>query len=316
MHKSFFAVLLLLCLGACATTQAGPNGLADRDPREGFNRNVWAVNEAIDSAAIEPVAALYRTITPQPARRGVSNLFSNLSEPWSLVNNVLQGNPDRAIRNLGRFIVNSTVGIAGLIDVASEIGIEAAPEDFGQTLAVWGVGDGGYSVSPLLGPTTARGTVGTIVGFIANPTTIFLDRVLGFGTIERLALTTAEIVSGRAEAIDTGADAFLDSSADPYAAARAAFFTSREAAILNYDTAGLSGDRNDIEATEDEAFEAALDDLEQESPLGQPDTEEPDPGEPDPAEPEPVQPEPAEQGTTAEPEATDETEPEFILEQE
>ncbi len=148
----------MLFLSACATTMAGPNGMADRDQHEGFNRDMWAVNQGIDTVLISPAADVYSTITPQPARRGISNVFRNLSEPWSMINNLLQGRPDRALRNLGRFIVNSTIGVGGLADHATELGIAPAPEDFGQTLAVWGVGDGGYVMNPILGPSTQRDT--------------------------------------------------------------------------------------------------------------------------------------------------------------
>lgn len=252
------SLVLLLALGACATTQAGPNGLADRDPYEELNRDIFSANQAVDGAVIRPVADVYRAVAPTPVRRGVTNFFGNLREPWSFVNNVLQGSPDRALRNLGRFVVNSTVGIGGLIDVASAIGIERAPEDFGQTLAVWGVGDGGYRVLPLFGPTTARGLVGTVVDLLANPMTLFLDRELNFSTGQLWALRAGDIVNARANATEGGVDAFLESSADPYAAARAGFFERREADILNYDTAGLG---EDGVGDPDAAFEAALDEF-------------------------------------------------------
>lgn len=237
--------------------------MADRDPHEEFNRAIWDANQAADSAIIQPVSEVYRTITPRPARAGVTNVFRNLSEPWSLVNNLLQGKPGRAARNLGRFLINSTIGIGGLFDVASEIGIAPAPEDFGQTLAVWGVGDGGYRVLPLLGPTTARDMVGSIVDFIANPTTIFLSRVARLNTLELWGIRAFELVNTRANATDSGVDAFLESSADPYAAARSAYFQTREAQILDYDSTGLSGDMEDLEAAEDAAFEAALEEMDE-----------------------------------------------------
>lgn len=258
MRKLLSTLLMLLmlggALGGCATTQAGPNGLADRDPHEEFNRDIWSANQAVDGAVIRPVSDVYRAVAPRPARRGIGNFLRNLSEPWSFINNLLQGHPDRAIRNLGRFIVNTTVGIGGLADVATEIGIEPAPEDFGQTLAVWGVGDGGYRVVPLLGPTTGRDLVGSIVGFIADPATIFLDTRIGLSTEQLWGLRAVSIVDTRANLSESGADAFLETSADPYAAARSAFFQQREAAILNLDSASLDD-------SEDAAFEAAIDDL-------------------------------------------------------
>lgn len=285
MRKLLFSLLLMLVLTACATTQAGPNGMADRDPDEGFNRDMWAVNQGVDTVLIRPVAEVYRTVTPRPARSGVSNAFRNLTEPWSFVNNLLQGKPDRALRNLGRFIVNSTIGVGGLFDHATALGIEPAPEDFGQTLAVWGVGDGGYIMNPLLGPSTRRDTVGAVVDFLANPVSIFFDRGLNLTILEQYSIRGANIISTRAELIDGGLDGFLESSADPYAAARSAFFQTREAAILDYDTAGLTDNDQTMSESEAAAFEAALDDIEDmEGDAGFEELEETDETDPNPPE--------------------------------
>lgn len=266
----------MLFLGACATTQAGPNGIADRDPHEEFNRDMWAVNQGIDTVAIRPVTEVYRTIAPQPARRGIANVFRNLTEPWSFINNLLQGKPGRALRNLGRFIVNSTIGVGGLADHATDLGIEPAPEDFGQTLAAWGVGDGGYVMNPFLGPSTQRDTFGTIVDFVANPVSIFFDRGLNLTAQEQWGIRAGSIISTRSELIDAGVDDFLESSADPYAAARSAFFQRRENDILNYDIAGFAGDGDDLSEGEDAAFEAALEDIEDMEDSGEPAPVEPE----------------------------------------
>ena len=263
MRKLLTILLLALCLSACATTQAGPNGMADRDPHEEFNRDMWAVNQGLDAVAIRPVTNVYRAVPPRPVRSGVSNVFRNLTEPWSFINNLLQGRPGRALRNLGRFIVNSTIGIGGLFDHASALGIDPAPEDFGQTLAVWGVGDGGYVLNPIFGPSTQRDTFGTIVDIVANPVSLFFDRGLNMSGEAQLAIRAGGIISTRPDLMDTGVDAFLDSSADPYAAARSAYFQQREAQILNYDISGITADDGDLESSEDAAFEAALEDLEE-----------------------------------------------------
>ncbi|QLC22174.1 VacJ family lipoprotein [Parasphingopyxis sp. CP4] len=263
MRKLLMSLLLALCLSACATTQAGPNGMADRDPHEEFNRDMWAVNQGIDDVAIRPVTNVYRAVTPRPLRSGVSNVFRNLTEPWSFINNILQGRPGRALRNLGRFIVNSTIGIGGLFDHASALGIDPAPEDFGQTLAVWGVGDGGYVLNPIFGPSTQRDTFGLIVDIVANPVSLFFDRGLNLSSQEQLAIRAGGIISVRSDLMDTGVDAFLDSSADPYAAARSAYFQTREAQILNYDMSGMNAGDGDLENSEDAAFEAALEDLDE-----------------------------------------------------
>jgi phospholipid-binding lipoprotein MlaA len=267
LRKIFSSLILLVMVSACATTQAGPNGLADRDPHEELNRDMWEVSQAIDTVVIEPVSEVYRSVTPRPVRSGISNLLRNLTEPWSFINNLLQGKPDRAIRNLGRFIVNSTIGIGGLMDHATDIGIEPAPEDFGQTLAVWGVGDGGFIMNPLIGPTTSRDMVGTIVGFFANPTNLFLSRELGFTTLESWSVRGAYIIDARANLIDSGGDVFLETSADPYAAVRSAYFQQREAQILDYDTTSLNLEADESLGSEDAAFEAALDELDPGEPV-------------------------------------------------
>ena len=137
--RRFVARLLVPLIGtallsACATP--GQYQLAERDPLEKFNRGVWGVNRAADKVVIKPATQVYRAVAPRPVRQGVSNIFANLGEPWSFVNNVLQGKPNRAGRNFARFLVNSTIGVAGLWDPASKMGIRSAPEDFGQTLGV------------------------------------------------------------------------------------------------------------------------------------------------------------------------------------
>ena len=192
--KMISALALGLALSACTTTRVGTDRLAEKDPLEGFNRTIWAVNRGADKVVVKPVTQVYRAVAPKPARDGVRNFFANVGEPFSFINNVLQGKPDRAVRNLGRFLINTTVGIGGLFDQASRVGVRPATEDFGQTLAVWGANGGPYLVLPLLGPSTLRDGL-----------------------------------------IEAGADGFLESSLDPYAAARSAFLQRRRAEILNQD---------------------------------------------------------------------------------
>ncbi|MBC7985142.1 MAG: VacJ family lipoprotein [Sphingomonadaceae bacterium] len=258
--RNLFAILALVLLGACATTQNGPNGVADRDPHEGFNRAMWDFNQAIDRVVLRPVSDVYREIVPRPARRGIVRLFDNLMEPFSAINNLLQGKPERALNNLGRFVINSTIGVGGLADHATDLGLEPTPEDFGQTLAVWGVGDGGYLVLPLFGPSTVRDGFGILVDQLANPYRVVLRDYSGLSGTERIPITVTDVISSRAEASEAGVDAFLETSADPYAAARAAYFERREAAILDYD---LSGAMSATEGGEgaDADFEAAVDEM-------------------------------------------------------
>ena len=138
-------------LGGCAI---GPQ--QSSDPWEGLNRKTFAFNDAVDRAVLKPVATGYQNVVPELARTGVNNFFSNLEDIGTSLNNFLQGKPAEAINDLGRIVVNTTFGVLGLRDVATELGVEKHYEDFGQTLAVWGLQPGPYLVLPLLGPSTIR----------------------------------------------------------------------------------------------------------------------------------------------------------------
>lgn len=142
----------VLFLQGCATV-ANPD---PRDPLESFNRGVFGFNDVVDRAVLKPVATVYRGVLPQWVRKGVGNFFNNLEDVWSVVNNALQLRGQDTGDSLGRVMVNSTVGIAGLVDVASELNIERHTADFGLTLGRWGVGAGPYVVIPFLGPYTLR----------------------------------------------------------------------------------------------------------------------------------------------------------------
>ena len=224
-----------LLLGACATP--GRYELAQRDPLEKVNRGVWAVNQGADKVLIKPVTTVYRAVAPKPVRQGVSNVFANLTEPWSFVNNVLQGKGDRAGRNFARFLINSTIGIAGLWDPASKLGARPAPEDFGQTLAVWGVNGGPYLVLPLLGPSTLRDGVGSGVAAYADPVKYTINHA-SIDVWYKRGYLAAYIIDSRSQLIESGGDAFLESSLDPYAAARSAYLQIRTAQIANQDDQG------------------------------------------------------------------------------
>lgn len=227
MGKSL--ILPALLLAGCASTP-GKHELAERDPLEGFNRGVWAFNDVVDKAALKPATTAYRTVTPRPARRGLSRIFANLAEPFSAINNLLQGKPDRAMRNLGRFTINSTIGVGGLADHATGLGVAPAYEDFGQTLAVWGANGGPYLVLPILGPSTLRDGVGSGVSQIADPYRVAL-RQSNLSTGVKYGATGAEIINIRSEMIELGLDAYLETSLDPYSSARSAYLQRREAEI-------------------------------------------------------------------------------------
>lgn len=242
--RAFAACIALALLTGCAA--AGQDRLAERDPLEGFNRGVWAVNRGVDKVVLKPVSTVYRTVTPKPARRGLSAILANLGEPFSFINNLLQGKPDRAFNNLGRFVVNSTIGVGGLADHASGLGMKPTPEDFGQTLAVWGANGGPYLVLPILGPSTLRDGVGSGIAQLADPYRVCLRECGIASGSERLAATGAEIVVTRADLTEAGADAFLDTSLDSYAAARSAYLQRRRAQILDGEDEQRAADEQDV----------------------------------------------------------------------
>lgn len=156
MTKSLAVVCCVLLCG-CATP-------SNPDPFENWNRNVHGFNETADRWVLKPVARGYRAVLPDPAERGIDNVFSNLNDVQVAINQLLQGKPGLAVSDLSRFIVNSTIGIGGLFDVASQMGMTKHEEDFGQTLAVWGVAPGAYLVIPFWGPSGPRDGFGDIVG--------------------------------------------------------------------------------------------------------------------------------------------------------
>ena len=244
MRNAFLPVLAGLALGACATT--GGQRLAEQDPLEGFNRQMWAVNMALDKAAVKPVTVAYRTVTPKPAQRGLRRILANLGEPFSFVNALLQGKPDQAARTFGRFVVNTTIGVGGLADHATAFGLPEESEDFGQTLAVWGVNAGPYVVLPLLGPSTLRDSVGLGVQFAADPVEIAIREESGLSRTERFGITGMRAIDLRSRLIDSGADAVLDTAADPYATARSAYLQRRAAEIADGDFNDLGVDPDDF----------------------------------------------------------------------
>jgi phospholipid-binding lipoprotein MlaA len=183
---------LALAAAGCAT-----NG-DPRDPLEGLNRGVQAFNDVVDENALQPAARLYRKVTPSGFRDGVRNFFNNLDDLYIGANNLLQGKVEQAMSDLMRVAVNTTFGFFGIIDWASDMGLEKHNEDFGQTLARWGVGSGPYLVLPLLGPSTLRDTA-------ALPLDWEGDLVQWHTPVdERNALTLTRTVARRADLLDVG----------------------------------------------------------------------------------------------------------------
>nr|WP_298249602.1 VacJ family lipoprotein [uncultured Halomonas sp.] len=185
------AALLAGCASSGVTQERHPD-----DPWEGFNRKVFAFNDVLDRYALKPVARGYRFITPDPVETGVGNFFSNLGEPRTVLNSLLQGKPRNASVATARFLINTTVGVAGLWDVASRMEITGQEEDFGQTLGAWGWGESRYLVLPLFGPSTVRDTGGLPADMYTYPTTYVEDDKI------RLGLTALGIVDTRAGLLD------------------------------------------------------------------------------------------------------------------
>ncbi len=154
----------ILAASGCATTENNP-----QDPFEGFNRAMFAVNEGLDKVAVKPVAQGYDAVTPLPVKVAVGNFFGNIWDTWTALNNLLQGKGGDALSDVGRVLINSTVGIGGVFDVAGEMGLTKHSEEFGQTLGKWGVGDGPYFYWPLIGPRTTRDTFGWMVDTYYDP---------------------------------------------------------------------------------------------------------------------------------------------------
>ena len=215
----------LALLAGCATTGVKTPG----DPYEGFNRKMWGFDRTLDRVAFKPVAKGYVAVVPRFLRRGLSNMLDNVSEPFSAINSVLQGKPVRALNSVGRFVINTTVGIGGFRDVASKVGYPSTPEDLGQTFAVWGARKSSYLVLPFYGPTTIRDGIGTAASQFADPYRIVIRDHLSFWPAA--GITVFELVDARANLIDSGADSLLESSADSYAVARSAYLQRRDAQI-------------------------------------------------------------------------------------
>ncbi len=216
------ATLLMsaLALTACSNTP-------EEDPLESMNRGVFAFNKLVDQNIIGPVAKGYRYITPDPLRERIGNFSDNLREPVSMLNAFLQGDMEQGLTSFWRFVINTTVGFAGINDVASEAGLKERREDFGQTLGYYGIGNGPYIVLPILGPSSGRDTVGMVADWFSNPTNYVVeDEWAQFGIAAGQALVERERL------IDP-IDDIYENSLDPYVTFRSIYYQHRKAQVEN-----------------------------------------------------------------------------------
>jgi len=197
---------------------------ADYDPWQKMNRGIFWFNDRADVYVLEPVAKGWDIVMPEPAETGISNFFANLRFPVVMVNNLLQGKPGAAAIDVGRFMVNSTFGIAGFFDPATIWGLHRHNEDFGQTLGVWGVPPGPYLVLPLLGPSNPRDTAGIPVDYVLSVTPLFLNSYWWTGA------GVVNIVNTRAQYLDEVRNA-KEASLDYYVFARNAYYQRRAALV-------------------------------------------------------------------------------------
>ena len=230
--------LFMLLLAGCATTNGGG------DPLEPFNRAMHTFNDNVDKVAIKPLAQGYQAVMPPPIDRGVTNFFSNLNDVVVAVNDLLQLKFKYAVTDLGRILINSTIGVLGIFDVATKLDLAKNNEDFGQTMGAWGAGQGPYIVLPILGPSTLRDTVGLIPD-------IFLDPVRQVsGAAPRNSLVALRAVDKRADLLQSSR--LVERAAlDPYEFVRDAYLQRRRYLIhdgnppmdMDLDNIGPTGER-------------------------------------------------------------------------
>ena len=262
LSKSLIAGLIIATsfLGGCAsnsaqeqadvarTNSAAVDTSDPRDPFESVNRKLWDFNwDVLDAYILRPVTVTYVTVMPQAARTGLVNITDNLQEPANFLNNMFQGKVDDGLDSLARFLINTTVGLVGTFDVASKIGIERKEEQFGETLAVWGLDTGPFLMLPFLGPSDPRSFTGDYVDGFAFPMSLLEGSV-------NLARIGISVLETRAQLLDQ--EAQLEQSIDDYAFVKNAYFENLEFRV----TDGKSGDKAiDDEQLDDFAdFEAML----------------------------------------------------------
>lgn len=229
---------LAFLVTGCASSRPAAYEVPPSDPLEGFNRAMFAVNKAGDKAIVRPLAKGYEFITPDPVEKGVSNFFSNINSPVSILNNLLQGKFKGAFTETSRLVLNSTLGLGGIFDPATDAGIEERQEGFGQTLAVWGVKPGPYLVLPFFGPSSVRDGIGSYADFRTTPLTYYDNSSV------RDKLRILELISLRASLLPL--DKQLYGAADPYLFLRNSWVQNRNFKIFDGNPPEQNDDDDDF----------------------------------------------------------------------
>jgi phospholipid-binding lipoprotein MlaA len=257
MHSFLRAAILLalpLFATACATSRSLSLEAAEADPWEKNNRRVYAFNRNLDRYVLSPAANGYRAVVPQPGRRAIGNAYNTYGQPQNFLNFILQGKVKRAFETLDRFLINATLGVGGLVDVASEIGRPDRQTDFGQTFSQWGFAAGPYVVLPIFGPSTLRDGLASPLDLVVDPADFVRNAALSPSLWWRGGQLGLRFVDLRSRLKDRGADGLLASSLDEYATVRSAWLQSRRAQLY-YGNPPLTAD--ELEDYGEEAPEAA-----------------------------------------------------------
>ena len=224
INKTIIKKLLMfgvIVMTGCATTQQNER-VAKIDPFEPMNRAVFSFNEVADDYFIKPIAEAYKFVLPEFARTGVTNFFGNINDVLIAANNLLQAKPVEAANDIGRFLINSTIGILGLFDVATDMGLDKNREDFGQTLGVWGLPDGPYVVLPFFGASNVRDTVGLVVDIETD----FMMNTNKLNSDEKIAVNLLKTINRRANLLDAG-QLLEDAAFDKYSFVRDGYIQRR-----------------------------------------------------------------------------------------
>ncbi len=246
---SAFVLAAVICLqiGACGTMPRAADGSklapTPHDPWEPLNRPIFLFNGGLDRVTLKPLAKVYQIIVPKILRIGVTNFSKNLRAPLNIINHFLQGKPREGFRQTGRFVMNTTFGIGGLMDVATDAGLELRNEDFGQTLAVWGVPNGPYVVVPFIGPRTLRDAMMIPLNILADPLLHYDDSSVR----DKVYLIRAIDLRARLFASET----LVEDAYDPYVRIREGYLQNRQGKIDDVDNADQPADDDDYDDWED-----------------------------------------------------------------